>query len=84
MKRVRWLKDKKEGNEIMCEIMDGIREEGIRLGEKRGERRGEKRATKNMLNIVNHLLEEGNVDSIIRLQEDKTFLKEMKKKYQLI
>ncbi|MFI3172145.1 MAG: PD-(D/E)XK nuclease family transposase [Eubacteriales bacterium] len=43
VRRVRWLKEESEGQEVMCEIMDGILKRGIEIGEKRGEERGESR-----------------------------------------
>lgn len=81
--RVRWIKEEQGGREYMCEVMDGLLKEGIEIGRMEGELSGENRATKNMMIIMNKLIDEGKIDNLKKLASDYTFLEEMKVKLQL-
>ncbi len=65
VKRVRFLKEEKGGLDIMCKIMDKIREDGIEQGIEQDTR------------LVEYLLTTNRQEDIIRLFHDKLFYNEI-------
>lgn len=67
----------------MCNLSQGIKEEGIRLGEKRGEKRGERRGAAAMAQLFGKLMDAGRKEEWQRVINDEEYRNRLIRKMNL-